>query len=208
MKQTVKLGIIVLVVAALATAGIALAQSDEAETLPTPAERIAGHLSPLVDDGTITGDQALAVGEYLAEHAPRRHGDQHRPRVAVIAFDVVADTIGIDMEALREALGEGQTIAEVAEANGVSGQTVIDALVAALDARLDGAVENGRITEEQKAEHLIAATEKITTAVNDGLPERPDRGHRRGRGHHGPRGGGLGGFPGGPGPGPSTGTSA
>ena len=43
---------------------------------------------------------------------------------------VVADTIGIPVEDLVAALKDGQSIAQVAEANDVERQAVVDALVA------------------------------------------------------------------------------
>ena len=43
---------------------------------------------------------------------------------------VVADTIGVAVEDLVAALKDGQSIAQVAEANDVSAQAVVDALVA------------------------------------------------------------------------------
>jgi ferredoxin len=46
-------------------------------------------------------------------------------------LDVVVEALGITGEELRTALQEGQSIADIAEAQGVDVQTVIDALVAA-----------------------------------------------------------------------------
>jgi hypothetical protein len=48
-----------------------------------------------------------------------------------------ADALGISEEELRAALEDGQSIAQVAEAQGVDVQTVIDALVAAATERLE-----------------------------------------------------------------------
>ncbi|MBN1284140.1 MAG: hypothetical protein JXB47_01950 [Anaerolineae bacterium] len=46
-------------------------------------------------------------------------------------FAIAAKTIGIEEDALMEALEDGKTIAEIAEANGVDPQAVIDAIVEA-----------------------------------------------------------------------------
>ena len=59
-----------------------------------------------------------------------------------------AEALGMTEDELRTAIEGGQTIAEVAAAEGVDLQTVIDALVA-------------------------EATERITDFVNNGPPERP-----------------------------------
>jgi len=77
-----------------------------------------------------------------------------------------AEALGISEEALLEALQDGQSIAQVAEAEGVEVQTVIDALVAAATERLEE-------LEANLPDHM-------TELVNrEGLPERHHhRGHR------------------------------
>ena len=54
-----------------------------------------------------------------------------------LKLEAAAEVIGISVEDLRTALQEGQTLAQVAEANGVDRQTLIDALVAAGNEQLD-----------------------------------------------------------------------
>jgi hypothetical protein len=88
---------------------------------------------------------------------------------------VAAETLGLSEEELRDALGEGQTIAEVAEAQGVEVQTVIDALVAEASARIDEAVADGDLTEEEAADRKAELSEHITDLVNGELPT-PRRG--------------------------------
>ena len=67
-------------------------------------------------------------------------------------LEAAADAIGISVDELRTALRDGSSLAEVAAANDVDVQTVIDALVAEATAHLDEAVENGRLTEAEAAE--------------------------------------------------------
>jgi hypothetical protein len=57
----------------------------------------------------------------------------------------LADVVGISTDDLRAALRDGQTLAQVAEANGVDPQQVVDVLVANGTERLDAAVASGRI---------------------------------------------------------------
>jgi hypothetical protein len=71
-------------------------------------------------------DRAANLVNGELEHGVRRH--QH-PR-ATVALRTAADTIGIDVRDLVAGLRDGQTLAQVAEANGVDPQAVIDALVA------------------------------------------------------------------------------
>jgi hypothetical protein len=82
--------------------------------------------------------------------APERHG----PRG--MHLSVAADAIGIPEEDLLAALRDGQSLAEVAEANGVDPQVVVDALVQA-------AIDSGRFTEDDRAD----LTERITERVNE-----------------------------------------
>lgn len=67
-----------------------------------------------------------------------------------------ADALGISEEELRTALRDGQSIAQVAEAEGVDVQTVIDALVANGTERLEEAIANlpDRIAELVEREGL------------------------------------------------------
>ena len=196
MKQTLKIGITLVVVAAMAMSGIALAaQADDttADVTETPAySRILDTLQPLVDDGTLDDDEAAAVAELLAGEFRSR---VHRPG-ALRALAAVADFLGLDAGEMRAALEEYDTIAEIAVANGSTAHAVIDHLLTLCEERLSEAVENGRITEDEKAELLANAEERITEMVNNPLPDPGDRPHRG-------RGPGFGG--GGFGPGDGTG---
>lgn len=159
---------------------VALQDSDTTTTDTTPGApaergtRLRETLQELVDDGTITATQADAVTEHLVAQAPERGGHRadrgHRPGMD---GEVVAELLGIDAAELRSGLRDGQSIAELAEANGVDVQTVIDALVDEAVDHIDLAVENGRLTEDEAAEKLVDVTERITARVNG---ERPARG--------------------------------
>ena len=96
--------------------------------------------------------------EGLPDWGPGGHGRGHFGA----GLDAAAKAIGIDSEELRSAIQDGSTIAEVADANGVDVQTVIDALVKEAETHLDEAVANGRLTEDQAA------------AIKANLPDRID----------------------------------
>jgi polyhydroxyalkanoate synthesis regulator phasin len=134
-------------------------------------DRIRNSLEELVTDGTITSEQADAVAEHLAEYAPGP--GHHGPGHFLVGFGVVAGTIGIEPSVLIDALREGQTIAEVAVANGSSAQAVMDALVSANQARLDELVTDGVITAEEASERASEAVERITALVNGDFEFRP-----------------------------------
>jgi uncharacterized protein YidB (DUF937 family) len=90
----------------------------------------------------------------------------------------VADAIGISTDDLCAALRDGQTLAEVAEANGVDPQRVVDVLVESGTARLDAAVAAGRIDQATADEREASLPERAADLVNGEL-ERDARRHPR-----------------------------
>lgn len=139
---------------------------ETADERPEVGERLRETLQELVDDGTITETQADAVTEHLVESRPERDGRVKR-RVAVgrrVAGNAVAEVLGIDTDTLRSELVDGKSIADIAEANGVDVQTVIDALVADAESRLDTAVERG-LDEDRATARLERLTERIEEGV-------------------------------------------
>jgi hypothetical protein len=128
-------------------------------------------LRDLVADGTISADQADAVASHLAGRPNFIGRRLHRIHAGL---DVAAATIGVSESELVEAVRDGQSVAEVAEANGVEAQTVVEALVAEVSARVDEAVASGDLEDDRAAEIKAEAVERITDFVNSEL--------RRGRG--------------------------
>ncbi|MEM7532558.1 MAG: hypothetical protein AAF639_10310 [Chloroflexota bacterium] len=63
--------------------------------------------------------------------------------------EVAAETISVTVESLWEAQKDGQSIAEVATANGVLTQTVVDAIVSAQSDAIDQWVADDLLTEEK-----------------------------------------------------------
>jgi hypothetical protein len=138
---------------------------------PEPGERLRETLQPLVDDGTIDATQADAVTAYLIENRPER-GDRmgHRgPAWHGRNGSVVADLLGIDQATLRSELLAGKSIADVAEANGVDIQTVIDAMIADAESHIELAIERG-LDEDLAAERLERITERVTERVHNSRP--------------------------------------
>ena len=100
-------------------------------------------------------------------------------------LDTVASTLGLTVEEVRTAISNGQTLAQLAEANGSSGQELIDALVVAAKAHLDEEVAAGEHTQDEADAKLVEATTRITEFVNNTPAEGP-MGGGMGGGHHGP----------------------
>lgn len=143
-------------------------------------------LTGLVDDGTITQEQADAVGTALDEARPER-GFGHHGFGRHLDLDTVAESLGLTEDEVRTALEDDQTIADIAATEGVDVQVVIHAIVAAQQARVDEAVAAGDLTQERADELTAGGVERATALVNGEL--------RAVRGHHG----GFGGRHGGPG---------
>jgi hypothetical protein len=136
-------------------------------------------LDDLVEDGTLTQDQADAVADALQEarpdHFPGFGPWSGRGPFAIggSLLEEAADAIGIEVDDLLDAVRDGQTIAEVAEAEGVDPQTVIDAIVAQARERFDEAVADERLDQEDADEHLADLTARITEFVNEGFDALP-----------------------------------
>lgn len=166
-------------VALLAPAVSYAATGDSAAIGSALKDALAG----LVSDGTITQAQADKVATVLEQNRPMggpgRGGHGHGPgRVDLAA---AAEALGITEAELRTAAQAGRTLADLAEAEGVSEDALVDALVTAAKERLAQAVTDGRITQEQADARAADLETRITASLDDPIC-RP--------GGHGPRGGG------------------
>ena len=146
------------------------------EVRPDPSARLADVLKPLVDDGTITQAQADAVIAALVAARPEGGpGGGHRGpggpggRIGP-KFDTIATTLGITVDEVRTGLQGGQTIAELAVANGKTAQDVIDALVAEATTRINAEVTEGTLTQDEADARLADITTRVTEFVNNTAP--------------------------------------
>lgn len=115
---------------------------------------------------TDQGDDATTTTEAPADQEGRPEGCRGGP-----GLEAMAEAIGIDAEELRTALEDGQTPAEVAEANGVSRADLVDAVVADITEHLEQGVEDGRLTQEEADERLAEVTEHAEAIVDGERPE-------------------------------------
>lgn len=131
------------IVTALQTKPTTPPAADTAGARPEPGTMLKARLQTLVDDGTLTSSQLDAVVTALEAARPMgggmgEHGHGHggpgmggaRGGMRQEMLTTAADAIGITADDLKTAIQGGQTMAQVAEANGKSVQSVIDALVA------------------------------------------------------------------------------
>jgi hypothetical protein len=162
------------------------ATTDPADEAPEMGTRLRETLQQLVDDGTITAEQADAVTAHLVENRPERgeggfggrHGGHGGPGGMFgrggpgMGSEALTELLGLTTEEIHTQLHDGATLAEIATAQGVEVQAVVDALIAELDTRLDEAVADGRIDQAEADEKLAEAETKITDRVNNGRPDR------------------------------------
>jgi hypothetical protein len=145
------------------------APADSTSTSRVPGDRLREALAPLVADGTLTQAQLDKVVETIVAARPEGgfgEGRGGRGRDGK-HLHVVAETLGIDVADVRAAIRDGQTIAELAVANGSSAQAVIDAIVAERTAHINERVADGEITQEQADARLAGLVERVTTFVNE-----------------------------------------
>lgn len=122
-------------------------------------------LAPMVIGGTVVGALALGVPAYAttpapttstpaaaahtASGAPRTWLRAHRKALRAAGVAISAKTIGITPQALVADLKAGTSVAAVAGQHNVSVSTVVGALDSAATARLNKAVGNHKITQDQ-----------------------------------------------------------
>ena len=134
-------------------------------------------MSGLVDDGSLTQAQADEVATTLSEAGLGRghHGGDR------IGLETAAEALGLTENELRTALEpDGTSLADVAEAEDVEVDTLVDALVQAQQDRIAQAVEDGRLTQDEADERLADLEARITERVNS---DDPGRGGRGSHGH-------------------------
>jgi hypothetical protein len=151
-------------------------------TRPDHAARLQEVLQPLVDDNTITQAQADAVIAALEAARPEGgrgghgHGGPGGRGGRGAHLETVATVLGISVEDLRTGLVDGQTIAEIATANGKTAEEVVDALVAEATERIGQAVTDGKLTQEEADVKLAELDTKLTEFVNSTPELRGPRG--------------------------------
>lgn len=151
--------------------------ADSDNPVKSRLANIKSSLSGLVKDGTLTQDQADKVAKTLDAEWPKgghgRGGPGHH-------LEAAAKALGLPKAQLKNKLKDGETsLADVARDEGVSTDTLVKALVAEAEDRIDAAVKDGKLTEAQAADRKKDLTKRITDRINTdwskgGRPERPE----------------------------------
>ena len=154
----------------LAVAVPAVAQTEETDgTSTSVVDRIKDALSGLVDDGSISQEQADEVATTLGDSGfggHWGHGGWH-------GLEAAAEALGMTEDELRTALeAEGATLAKVAEEKGVAVDTLVDALVTAQREGIAKAVESG-MPQDVADKRLADVDQRVTEWVNSTHEDRP-----------------------------------
>lgn len=82
------------------------------------------------------------------------------------SLELAEEYTGLTIAEMRAALQGGQTLADLITANGQSVDTFVTAVMENVNARIDSAVANGRITAERGEVMKMQAQARITTWIN------------------------------------------
>jgi hypothetical protein len=120
------------------------------------ADRMTSNLPDLIERG-LNGE----LGGDRVGRRPLRQASQQ------ILINVTADETGLRHVQILQQLRDGSTLAQIITVNGGSVEETITAAVAAATERINEAVANGNMTQEQ-ADELIAALQDVYTAAING----------------------------------------
>jgi hypothetical protein len=127
------------------------------------AERMDTQTGAVLTDMLVALLEARAEGKAVTTTAPNQAFETTR-----VVLGVVAEATGLDQQAVVAQAREGQTLAEIAAANGADGEALVVQAVAAEKARIDQAVADGTL-DQADADDLLADLE---TRIQD-LLEQP-----------------------------------
>jgi len=152
-----------------------------------PGQRLRDALQELVEDGTLTAEEADAVTTHLVEHRVE-HRAEHRAdrgergghtgpgrlgsRAGGVMSEAVTDLLGLTPTELREQLRDGATLGDIAETQGVGTDALVAEIVGEVEERIAQGVENGRLDQADADEKLADVEARITDMVENGLPHR------------------------------------
>ncbi|NJN18723.1 MAG: hypothetical protein HC822_21940 [Oscillochloris sp.] len=109
--------------------------------------------------------QSLVQG--AAQAGPRDRARERARPLAPLLIRVTAEQTNQAVLEVTDALVAGQTLGEVATGGGSSSEAVIDAVAVQAQARLDQAVQRGRISQERADEMIAKLRERATEIMAD-----------------------------------------
>ena len=85
-------------------------------------------------------------------------------------FGAIAEALGLEVDALRERLADGSSLADIAAEEDVDTQVIVQAILANLDEQLDALVANERLTRERADEIRAGSAEMIESMIDGEMP--------------------------------------
>jgi polyhydroxyalkanoate synthesis regulator phasin len=165
--------------------------NDAARELGVTPERLSNALKTAmknrideaVEDGRLTQEQGNELKRAIDEEevpmlgprfgfrgGPGFHEKRHFGPHLFAQLDVAAEYLGMTEAALREALEDGKTLAQVARDRNKPVDGLIDALVAEKRERINDAVEDGDLTRAQADEILGDLRSRVADTVSGRFP--------------------------------------
>lgn len=160
--------------------------NDAARNLGVEPSRLSAAIKKALEDRV---DAAVAAGRLT-----KQQGDELKQRIESGDFplfagpglgpgfgpahpffhglDAAATYLGLSEDQLRTQLESGKTLAEIARAQGKSVDGLKAALLEDAQAKLDRAVQDGRLTKAQEQQVLSDLQQRIDGLVNGKLPDR------------------------------------
>jgi len=173
MWHGLKIGAAMVVVVGLVMSALAVARA--ADEPASDGQRIGAEqlileaLAPLLDDGTLTGEQAEAVIDELAPLVAlarfRAGTHQMLGQLGRLTAET-AEVLGITAADLRQQTESGSTLAEIAAANGSSGEQLVGAVTEHIAAHLAVQVTAGNLDQRRAAEIVARTSETLGNLVD------------------------------------------
>jgi hypothetical protein len=135
-------------------------------------QALENRVDAAVQAGTLTKAQGAALKQRIeAGDVPLvglgpGPGGERGGHHGFVDFAAAADYLGVTEAQLRTKLESGDTLAEIAKANGKTSAGLVDALVAAAKTDLDEKVTAGRLTAAQRTSILADLQSRMQDVVN------------------------------------------
>jgi hypothetical protein len=164
------LGTLALVIGVL-LAGGAISSAQEGTQTPTPAPTTsptddAEEATPApTEDSTDDGSDSGSSDEQSGSDSTQE-GDRAGCGGKGLIKEAAAEVLGVTEDDLRAALREGQTLAEIAEAQGMSVEEFSAAVESNVTATLQEQLNAGEITQEEYDAAIADLQEKLDDIIN------------------------------------------
>ena len=153
----------------------ALASSPE-----TPDSQFAAVIEQLTEEGVLNSEQAEIIiertGPIFGKMMAVRHAYQQKVKEQAIArvkpvLSKISQALDMKPDELLPQLKEGKTIAQIAGERGVATDILVEELLEPVEARLDKAVDVGRLDQEQAEQKLGEARFRINAMIQNATPK-------------------------------------